>query len=164
MSEPDFNLSDFLPYRLAVLSERVSRRVAVEYEKKHGLSVAEWRVLVHLQRAKQVSVRELHSLTNMEKSRVSRAVSRLEADGLVRKTQGSEDSRLVAITLSDKGTKVLSDILPGALEFETRLLESLGNEDLQTLMEIMGKMHRVLDHDPDARPMLPQDKPVMSAE
>jgi hypothetical protein len=51
MSAQDFNLSAFLPYRLAVLSERASRRLSVVYEKTHGLSVAEWRVLVHLMRS-----------------------------------------------------------------------------------------------------------------
>ena len=125
MSLDTFNLSAFLPYRLAVLSERVSRRLSSEYGKSHGLSVGEWRVLVHLLRSKEVSVREIHDCVNLEKPRVSRAVSRLEAAGLVRKVPGADDARLVAISLTDQGLDALSEILPGAMTIEARLLDAL---------------------------------------
>ena len=88
-----FRLPDFLPYRLAVLSERVSRRLSVEYGRMHGLSVAEWRVLVHLQRSGPLSVRDIHLCVNLDKPRVSRAVARLEAVGFVRKESGQSDGR-----------------------------------------------------------------------
>ena len=90
-----FKLSEFLPYRIAVLSERVSRRLSVEYGRTHGLSMAEWRVLVHLQRCGQVSVRDIHNCVNLDKPRVSRAVARLEAEALVKKLDGQGDGRLV---------------------------------------------------------------------
>ncbi len=82
MTPDDFHLSSFLPYRLAVMSERVSRRLSVEYGRSHGLVVAEWRVLVHLLRCGAVSVRDIHNCVNLEKPRVSRAVSRLEMEGV----------------------------------------------------------------------------------
>ena len=52
-----FDLSSFLPYRLAVLAERVSRRLAEDYGRSHGLSVAEWRGAGPLARAGRVAVR-----------------------------------------------------------------------------------------------------------
>lgn len=151
MSE-DFHLSSFLPYRLAVLSERVSKRLTVEYERTHGLAVAEWRVLVHLQRAGAASVRDIRTYVNLEKPRVSRAVSKLEADGLVAKTQGRQDARLVSITLTEAGRAALAGIIPPAREIEERLLAAASPEDLATFFRVMEKMHNVLDDDPEARP------------
>lgn len=151
MKPETFNLSAFLPYRLAVLSERVSRRLAVEYDRTHGLSVAEWRVLVHLLRCKEVSVREIHNCANLEKPRVSRAVSRLESAGLVRKVPGTTDGRLVAISLSDKGYSALAEILPAVRAVEARLTEAVSRAELESFFEVMEKMHAVLDEDPAAK-------------
>ena len=83
---PDtFALATFLPYQLAYISERVSQRLSQEYSRSHGLSVSEWRVLVNLHSLGTASVRVIQIFTNLEKSRVSRAVGRLEASGLVQK-------------------------------------------------------------------------------
>lgn len=147
----DFHLSSFLPYRLAVLSERVSRRLSVEYERTHGLSVAEWRVLVHLQRAGSASVRDIRTYVNLDKPRVSRAVSRLETDGLVAKAPGQGDARLVSITLTEAGRDALNGILPAARGVEGKLLEAASPADLATFFRVMEQMHSVLDADPEAR-------------
>ena len=148
----NFHLSSFLPYRLAVLSERVSRRLSVEYGRTHGLTVAEWRVLVHLQRAGSASVRDIRTYVNLDKPRVSRAVSRLEAEGLVSKSPADSDARLVSIALTQAGREALSGILPAAKAVERKLLTAASPDDLMTFFRVMERMHSVLDQDPEARP------------
>ncbi len=157
MTPENFHLSSFLPYRLAVLSERVSRRLSVEYGRTHGLVVAEWRVLVHLLRCGAVSVRDIHNCVNLEKPRVSRAVSRLEAEGLVQKTQGEADGRLVAISLTDAGRRALTDIIPAATRIERHLMDAVSPDELDTFFRVMERIHAVLDEDPEARPRTAMD-------
>ena len=41
-------LEDFVPYRLSVLTNRVSHAIAREYGARFGLSIAEWRVMAVL--------------------------------------------------------------------------------------------------------------------
>ncbi len=147
-----FDLSKFLPYRLAVLSERISRRLAVEYERTHGLSVAEWRVLVHLQSGENLSIRDIHTRVNLEKPRVSRAVGRLQGAGLVRKMPGQGDGRLVSISLTDKGQSALGDILPVVSQIEAEWLDALSNGEREVFFKVMEKLHATLDQDPSARP------------
>lgn len=157
MTPENFHLSSFLPYRLAVLSERVSRRLSVEYGRTHGLVVAEWRVLVHLLRCGAVSVRDIHNCVNLEKPRVSRAVSRLEAEGLVQKTQGEADGRLVAISLTDAGRRALTDIILAATRIERHLMDAVSPDELDTFFRVMERIHAVLDEDPEARPRTAMD-------
>ncbi|OYX43157.1 MAG: hypothetical protein B7Z02_09885 [Rhodobacterales bacterium 32-67-9] len=152
MTSTAFHLSTFMPYRLAVLSERVSRRLSVEYEKTFGLSVAEWRVLVHLSRCGAVSVREIHNCVNLEKPRVSRAVSRLRDAGFVQKMPGEDDGRLVAISLTDKGASTLAAILPAARAIDARLRAVVSAAELKAFCNVLERMHAVLDDDPDAKP------------
>ena len=148
----DFDLATFLPYRLAYISERVSQRLSADYGKSHGLSVAEWRVLVNLQYLGTASVRDIQVYTNLEKSRVSRAVARMESAGLVAKRAGAKDARLVEIGLTKKGVATLDAILPPAIKVEQGLLEGLSDAQRKTFNEVIEHFHRVLDNDPDAKP------------
>lgn len=147
-----FDLSGFLPYQLAYISERVSQRLAADYGRSHGLSVAEWRVLVNLQYLGTASVRDIQVYTNLEKSRVSRAVTRMETAGLVAKRSGAHDGRLVEIGLTSKGAEALTSILPPATQVEQRLLSGLTDAQRSTLTEVLEHFHSVLDQDPDAKP------------
>lgn len=158
MNQDIFRLSAFLPYRLAVLAERVSRRLSVEYFRSHGLSVAEWRVLAHLSRSPEISVREIHDCVNLEKPRVSRAVTALAAAGYVSKRPGQPDSRLVSISLTEAGRAALADIVPAALGVEARLLAALDPEEIRCFWTVLEKLHAALDADPDARPRARGDR------
>lgn len=148
----DFDLAHFLPYRLTVLAERVSRRLSVEYEKEHRLSVPEWRVMVHLARFPSASVRDIQSFVNLEKPRVSRAVARLERNGLVTKLKDTTDARLVEISLTDRGEQVLADIVPKATAFEQRLLDAVPEQEMRSFLRVLECLHGVLDDDPAAKP------------
>jgi DNA-binding MarR family transcriptional regulator len=164
MAEGAFELADFLPYRIAVLSERVSRRLSLIYGAEAGITVAEWRVLVHLARCHQVSVREIHDCVNLDKPRVSRAVTRLTEAGLVAKTGSATDQRLLSISLTDEGHALLGNILPRARAYEDRLMSGLTPAEQITLVQIMEKLHKVLDADPEARPRSRLDLPRDAAE
>lgn len=151
MTPENFDLARFLPYQLAHLSERVSKRLSVIYEQDFGLSMAEWRVLVHVARAGSVSVREIHNCVNLEKSRVSRAVTRMQDGGLVKKVENADDHRLVRISLTPKGTEVYQTLIPLVSAVEARLLSDFTPEELGRVNAFMEKLHQALDADPLAK-------------
>lgn len=130
----DFVLKEFLPYQLAVLSTQISREFSERYREKHGISISEWRILAHLSQTKKpVSVREIFCQVAMDKSKVSRAASRLHQRGLLKKTQNRSDRRLVELSLSDAGSQMVRKLTPSALEYEQEVLGRLGDqgEDFQ---------------------------------
>ena len=154
-----FNLAEFLPYRLAQISERVSHRLEVEYAHSHGLTVAEWRVLVNLRDLGKASVREIQVVTNLEKSRISRAVGRLEKARQVKKQTSKRDARLVEIALTAKGRATLDAIIPVATSVEQRLLDGVSPEALAGLFDLFDRFHDVLDNDPKAKPRFAKTAP-----
>lgn len=156
MKPNDFNLSDFLPYQVAVLSSRISRLLSTVYEEQFGLSMPEWRVLVHVARCEKVSIREIHNCVNLEKPRVSRAVAKMVEAGLLAKTVSSQDQRLVEIRLTEAGQCVLNEIVPNALSFEAKLIEEFSKDEAKQLAVLMDRLHDVLDKNPNAprRPMI----------
>ena len=52
---PEFDLYGFTPYRLAVAAKRTSEELARLYRARFGITIPEWRVLVHLARREAVS-------------------------------------------------------------------------------------------------------------
>lgn len=128
-----FALDRFLPYRLAVLAQRVSRDFSAIYRDRFGLSVAEWRVLAHLSASGAVSVRDLHLRADLEKSKASRAAARLEAAGLVAKKAGEGDRRLVSLTLTPAGRETMGALIPLAEAYEAEVLARLAPEDRAAL-------------------------------
>jgi len=155
-----FYLSHFLPYRIALVSERVSARLSVDYGQSHNMTVAEWRVLVHLQHCGAVSVRDVQGYTNLAKSRVSRAVTRLERAGLVEKQGSQSDARLVEIALTQAGHVAIRELLEDAIATEAGLLKGVPKDDLAAFYRVIEHFHLVLDDDPKAKdiPTAPLDK------
>lgn len=122
-----FELDDFLPYQLAVLASHVSTSFARIYGERFGLSVAEWRTLAQLGNAlRPLSVRDVARLTELEKSKVSRAIERLKGRGFVAKAQSVDDKRLVAVQITASGREVITTLAPLAAKFEQDLLTALG--------------------------------------
>jgi len=124
-----FDLDGFLPYQLAVLSSRISREFSTLYYQKFGISVAEWRVVAHLSQAGSVSVREIHEKVDMDKPKVSRAATRLEAQGYITKTANAKDGRLVSLALTEKGHAMIAEITPLAHAYEAEVLARLGAQE-----------------------------------
>ncbi len=127
-SEP-FNLDRFLPYRLNVLAGRLSREFSTRYRERFGISIPEWRVVAHLSQSGAVSVREIHEKVDMDKSKVSRAASRLEQAGYVEKRVNPADRRLLELTLTPKGRAMMEELTKVANAYQAELEARLGTPD-----------------------------------
>ena len=123
-----FALDGFLPYQLAVVARRVSQDYAARYQEKFDISIPEWRVVAHLSQEGAVSVREIHRRVDMDKSKVSRAASRLEENGFIAKRTHPTDGRLVELTLTDRGQAMIAELTPIAQDYEAEVMRLLGTQ------------------------------------
>src|SRR5260370_34702579 len=79
--EAKLELERFLPYRLSVLTNRISTAIARVYVRRFGLTVPEWRVMAVLGRFGAVSADAVCEKTAVGKGRGSRAGGRPGASG-----------------------------------------------------------------------------------
>lgn len=138
-------LRQFLPYRLNDLAERVSRGLAQSYSRDFDLTVAEWRVLATLAEHGAGQARQLAGWTNLDKVRVSRAVSRLAARGLIRRRRNAEDQRTADLSLTRAGDELVAAIAPRALAWEARLLDGLPPAEQRALQRGLALLEARLD-------------------
>ncbi|MDJ1017660.1 MAG: MarR family winged helix-turn-helix transcriptional regulator [Paracoccaceae bacterium] len=105
----------------------MSDDLAREYRSRFGITVAEWRLLAHLaHEGDGASVRDIEARVTLEKYEVSRTAKRLEESGLVSKTTNASDRRLVSLSLTPKGKRLMSELLPLAQAYQEEIEARLG--------------------------------------
>jgi DNA-binding MarR family transcriptional regulator len=140
----DFDLENFLPYRLSLLSNTVSQGIAEAYQKDHDLSVTEWRVVAVLGRFQGSTASEVVERTAMDKVAVSRAVKSLMEKGLVQRRTDKADRRRRQLFLTrGRGRRLLGQIVPMAKNYERGILEALNPDEFVQLDGLIGKLQRV---------------------
>jgi DNA-binding MarR family transcriptional regulator len=136
------DLDRFIPYRLSVLTNRVSNAIAREYSSRFGLSIAEWRVTAVLGSSSGLSAREVAARTEMDKVQVSRAVGSLMRARRVQRQTDHKDARVTRLSLTTHGKAIYDAIVPLALELESKLLEALDAEERLQFDRLLVKLMR----------------------
>ena len=133
-------LERFLPYRLSVLSNRISQDIARLYAERFGLGITQWRILAVLGRYPDLSATQVAERTAMDKVAVSRAVAGLLEAGLLRRRAHGADRRRSVLELSARGYRVYDEVAPLALAYERRLLAALDPADRAALHHLLDKL------------------------
>lgn len=147
-----FALERFVPYRLSVLTNLMSRAIGRIYVQRFGLTIPEWRVMAVLGRFAPLSANEVCERTEMDKVRVSRAVARMRKAKLIEHAVDGADRRRSALRLSAAGRKIHAAIVPLALAKEAQLLAGLSDADREALdrtLTWLTDRARVLDQSGD---------------
>lgn len=134
------DLEHFLPYRLSVLSNRLSQGIAETYERRFGLSVTEWRVIAIIGRYPGVSATEVAQRSAMDKVAISRAVRRLLDEGRIEREHNDADRRARHLRLSPAGREIYDEIVPAALAYERRIRTALTGEENRMLDRLIEKI------------------------
>ena len=139
-SESGLDLEAFLPYRLSVLSNTVSKSIARLYADRFGLTIPEWRVLAVLGRFGPISAAEICQATAMDKVQVSRAVQRLISGKLASRKTDADDRRRSVISMTTRGRSIHDQIVPLALSREQLLIEGLDETERAQLWALFDKL------------------------
>jgi DNA-binding MarR family transcriptional regulator len=133
-------LEDFLPYRLSILSNRVSRAIAARYAKTFDLTIPEWRIIAVLGRRPGLTAKDIAEATEMDKVAVSRAVARLVKARRVSAQADRDDARCQLLSLTAAGESVHARIAPIALASEQRLLAALDARERAQLDALLDRL------------------------
>lgn len=134
-------LERYLPYRLSILSNRVSSRIAETYGDKFALSITEWRIMAVLGEYPGVSADEVSLKTQIEKSILSRAINKLLARHFVAREFDPADRRRSMLSLTKTGKSVYDEIVPVAYQFEQALLECFSESERKQFSELVDRLY-----------------------
>ncbi len=134
-------LEQYLPYRLSILSNRVSIIIAQAYKDKFGLSITEWRIMAVLGEYPGASADEVSTKTQIEKSIISRAVQKLLTRNLINRVVDTVDRRRQNLQLTKTGQDVYKQIVPISYDYEDSLLECLSKTEAKQLDKLIDKLY-----------------------
>ncbi|WP_145741409.1 MarR family winged helix-turn-helix transcriptional regulator [Saccharopolyspora dendranthemae] len=123
----------------ALLEHRLNR----ELQLSHGLSIADYEILVSLSEVPDMRMRmsELAAGIAHSKSRMSHQIRRLEREGLVRRQECPEDGRGVLAALTDKGMAKLREAAPSHVQgVREHMIDLLEPDEQKTLGEIFTRL------------------------
>ena len=144
---PALKLDGFLPYRLSVLSNAVSSKIAAIYEREFELSVWQWRIIAVPRARGGLTSTEVAQRTLMDKPTVSRAAASLIERGILERHIDSDDRRRAPMQLTEEGQAIYAAVIPRALENERELLDALSSEEAETLHALLSRLSAVVSPD-----------------
>jgi DNA-binding MarR family transcriptional regulator len=119
---------DHLPYRLLLLARMIDRRSARELQ-KFGLSLAEWRVLAFIGVAGPASASQIGKIGEVDRAEISRAVSRLEAKGLIERRPDENHRKRFIISPTGAGQSLFEHVREERRRFFREVTEGLAQSD-----------------------------------
>lgn len=133
-------LDRFLPYRLAVLANTVSKGIARLYAERFGITIPEWRILAILGAFGPATASEIQGRSAMDKVQVSRAIARLTEAALIQRTVDPDDRRRQTIAMTAEGERVYREIVPLARSREAALLEGFTSGEREMLDRLLDRL------------------------
>ena len=109
-----------------------------------GLSQAKWRVLLHLDRAKDdLTQKALSARLGIEGPSLVRLLDRMEADGWVERRASPADRRAKTIHATAKAAETIREITRVAAKLRGELLSGIPAKDLDTASGVLQRIkHR----------------------
>ena len=141
---PALSLDGFLPYRLSVLSNAVSSKIAKIYEQEFELSIWQWRIIAVLGEREGLTSTEVAQRTLMDKPTVSRAAASLIERGILVRSIDSDDRRRAPMRLTDEGRAIYAAVIPRAIESERELLNAITEDEAETLHRLLSRLSAVV--------------------
>lgn len=129
---------DYLGYQLARASHLVTSSLHTQFA-SHGISVPTWRILSSaLEKRRTIS--EIAEFVLMKQSALSRALDRLERDGLIVRKRSDAERRSVYIELTSKGRKQAEALRATAARHEKKIRQALSGSDLKQVGVLLDRI------------------------
>ena len=104
------------------------------------LTAMQWRPIILIFKGRADTPAELARLTGMDTGAMTRALDRLEAKGLLRRTRSQEDRRVVKIELTELGEAKAREIPPNIARVLNYHLRGFSTDEVAQLMHFLRRM------------------------
>jgi DNA-binding MarR family transcriptional regulator len=138
--DTDFDLQSFLPYLLNRAAEETGLKFQKIYKDRYGMLRTEWRVLAHLGGYGTMTATEIGARAGVHKTKISRAVARLELLGFLARSGNQTDRRQEFLGLTKKGQAAYADLSQSAQRFNAELTRSLSEHDQAVLTRCLTSL------------------------
>jgi DNA-binding MarR family transcriptional regulator len=131
----------------AEMHGRLERRLA-----EHGVTAAQWGVLIALHQGASNTVRGLASFLAVDGGAVTRLIDRLEGKGLVARRVDRADRRSVLLSLSEAGRALIGPLIQAVDEHDAEILQGLSSSERRQFLGALSRLLSAQGIEPHGRP------------
>jgi MarR family transcriptional regulator, transcriptional regulator for hemolysin len=138
---------------LLFLLHDVARLLRLDADKRarlHGMTRAQWAILIWLERQPGISQKELSELLEVEPITVARLIDRLEARGMVERRPDPRDRRIWRLHLLRPARDVLHEIDDHRADMTRIVTAGIDENSLELMTEALMRMKATLAHESHA--------------
>ena len=142
---PDIDVSSIAVLTRALLIGRHLQKARDRALRELGTDTPTLEVLATLRRAGapyRLRTSEIEAATSVTAGAISQRLDRLEARGFVRRRRDDADKRVIHVSLTKQGRKLIDDVVAGLMAREERLLAPFDDRDRQTLERLLTRWLR----------------------
>ena len=116
---------------------RAMRTYVDQRAREHGMTRAQWGVLLRLERQEGMMQAEMAEALEIQPISVARLIDRLCSQELVERRPHPSDRRANCLYLTDKGRVTLSSFVPLGREISASMLGSLSEVETASLLDML---------------------------
>jgi hypothetical protein len=135
------DLERYVPAYLTWIANKLSGGASTAYLSAFNVGIETWRLLVLLAIEESLTAQAISRTIGMDKSSVSRAFKSMQLRELITIGLDDDDGRLRVATITPKGRALHDQILKLAMERERAFLSVLNDEDRETLISLLRRLH-----------------------
>jgi len=135
-----FDLEQFLPYLLNQAAEASSLAFQQVYKERYGMLRNEWRVLFHLGMYGRMTAVQIAGRAQLHKTKISRAVAKLEARRFLTRTRDDTDRRVEHLALTGTGLAAFEELRQIAHRYDQALVADLAPEEAAHLRALLARL------------------------
>ncbi len=118
--------------------------VLLPFYKPYGITVMQARVMMEISRLEPVAIGELADRIGMARANASTLCKRLESLGVAERSRGKLDERVVKISLTPQGRKILSNVEEAIRESGRQKFGKLSEQERADILNSLGKLNQLL--------------------
>jgi DNA-binding MarR family transcriptional regulator len=147
---PEFDLeATAVVFNLIRAANRIVQDLEAVAHRPAGLSWAGFRILFTVHTMGPTEPQQLARFSGVTRASISSVLNTLERDGLIARTRGSADKRVVTVSLTERGDVVVREAMRRQNARERAWVTCLDHEERKTLANLLL---RLVEHHPKDQP------------
>ncbi|HEY0222378.1 MAG TPA: MarR family transcriptional regulator [Lactovum miscens] len=123
--------------QILFLLKSLGNQITQNFEKKTGVSLTRYQMLVLLSEGDTVLQSSLQQSINIDNAAITRHLKILEKHKFIERKRNPDNNREVLVKITDKGKDMFSTCMPGKKEVTVQLYKGIDPEKIDILIETL---------------------------
>jgi DNA-binding MarR family transcriptional regulator len=125
---------------VAFIIKKRGREILVDF----GITTPQFTALLSLREQPNMTMGELCEKLFLACSTATDLIDRMEKNGFLERKRDADDRRVIRLSISEKGLKVISEVVAARRRYVASMLEKLNSAEIEQLGMSLDKLHSMM--------------------